>query len=313
MKTANKIELHYFLGNGLHLIDAFVRHKCETEILTIAKDLINAFGFDIEILSEVPTTGGFIEGWKFAGNNDEQLTLIASVISLILSKVPPSNLELEKLQKENLKLGAKEKRSTIDKLKAELAENKKVTTALIQKAVGFFEADFKLIKHKSNFYLALQNYLLVEKISTNIFFDNTVIGKDKFVGRADFHKFILSSNKLPEQIIENAVIELVSPVLKSGKYKWKGIYDEKVVVFTMKDDDYQKSVVKKEVSFQSGFSFQCILKITRIIDDFGVIQIRSYTVLTVLGKLQDNKVIETEQGKRYKKTKEESEKQLSLF
>ena len=113
--------------------------------------------------------------------------------------------------------------------------------------------------------------------------------------------------------MKNAVIELVSPVLKSGKYKWKGIYDEKVVVFTMKDDEYQKSVVKKEVSFQSGFSFQCILKITRIIDDFGVVQIRSYTVMTVIGKLQDDKIIETEQGKRYKKVKEEAENQLSLF
>jgi len=313
MKTANKIELHYYLSNQSHLIDAFVRHKCETEILTIAKDLINAFGFDIAVLSEVPAQGGFIEGWKLAGENEEELTLVASVISLVLSKVPPSNKALEKLQKENLKLGAKEKRSTIDKLKDELADGQKITATLIQSAAAFFEADFKLIKHKSNFYLALQKYAPVEKISTNIFFDTTAIGKDKFVERTDFHKFILTSNKLPEQIIEDAVIELVSPVLKSGKYKWKGIYNEKVVVFTMKDEEYQKSVVKKEVSFQSGFSFQCILKINRVIDDFGVIQVRGYTVLTVLGKMHGNTVIETEQGKRFKRTKEDLENQLSLF
>ena len=82
----------------------------------------------------------------------------------------------------------------------------------------------------------------------------------------------------------------------------------------MKDEEYLKSVIKREVSFQSGFSFQCILKVSRIIDDFGKIRLRNYTVLTVLGKMQDdNKIVETEQGKRYKKTKEESEKQLSLF
>lgn len=313
MKTANKIELHYYLGNESHLIDAFVRHKCATEILTIAKDLINAFGFNIAVLSDVPTQGGFIENWKLAGENEDELTLVASVISLVLSKVPPSNKALEKMQKENLKLETKEKRSTIDRLKDELADGKKITNTLIQTAAAFFEADFKLIKHKSNFYLALQKYNAVEKISTNIFFDNTPIGKDRIVERQDFHRFILSSNKLPEQIIENAVIEVVSPVLKSGKYKWKGIYNEKAVGFTMKDEDYLKSVIKKEVSFQSGFSFQCILKINRVINDFGVIQVRNYTVLTVLGKMHGNAVIETEQGKRFKRTKEDLENQLSLF
>jgi hypothetical protein len=294
-------------------MDAFVRHKCETEILTIAKDLINAFGFNIQILSGMPTQGGFIEGWKLAGENEDECTLVASVISLVLSKVPPSNKALEKLQKENLKLEAKQKRSVIDKLKDELADGQKVTATLIQTAVAFFEADFKLIKHKSNFYLALQKYAAVEKISTNIFFDDVAIGKDKLVERQDFHRFILTSNKLPEQIIENAVIEVVSPVLKSGKYKWKGIFNDKAVGFTMKDEDYLKSVIKKEVTFQSGFSFQCILKINRIINDFGVIQVRSYTVLTVLGKMQGNTVIETEQGRRFKRSKEELENQLTLF
>ena len=312
MKTANKIELHYYLANDSHLIDAFVRHKCETEILTIAKDVINAFGFDIQIQSQVPANGGFIEGWKLAGPNEDEITLIASVISQVLSKVPPSNKALEKLQKENLKLETRQKRSTITRLKEELADGQKVNI-LIQAAAAFFEADFKVIKHKSNFYHALLKYLPVEKISTNIFFDATAASKDTIVERADFHKFILTSNKLPDQIFENAVIEVVSPVLMSGNYKWKGIYNEKAVGFTMKDEEYLKSVIKREVSFQSGFSFQCILKVSRIIDDFGKIRLRNYTVITVLGKMQDNKVIETEQGKRYKKTKEESEKQLSLF
>ena len=294
-------------------MDAFVRHKCASEMLNIAKELINAFGFDILILSDLPSTSGLTEGWKLAGAKEDEVTLVTSVMNLLLSKVPPSNKALEKLQKEHLKQETREKRSAITKIKDQLAEGQKINI-LIQTAAAFFEADFKLIKHKSNFYQALLKYLPVEKISTNIFFDNEATTKETFVERADFPKFILTSNKLPEQIIENAVIEVVSPVLKSGKYKWKGIYNEKAVGFTMKDEEYLKSVIKREVSFQSGFSFQCILKVSRIIDDFGKIRLRNYTVLTVLGKMQDdNKIVETEQGKRYKKTKEESEKQLSLF
>lgn len=294
-------------------MDAFVRHKCETEILNIAKDLIASFGFNIHILSDVATAGGIIESWKLQGNNEHEVTLIAAIISQLLIKTPPTIKALEKIHKENLKQEAKGKRTTVSKIKEQLIEGQKVNI-LLPTAIAYFEADFKLIKHKSNFYQLLLKYLPAEKISTNLFFDDAATGNDAFVERADFHKYILTTNKLPDQVIENAVIEVVSPVLKSGTYKWKGIYNEKAVGFTMKDEEYLKSVIKREVSFQSGFSFQCILKVSRIIDDFGKIRLRNYTVVTVLGKMQDdNKVVETEQGKRYKKVKEDELNQLSLF
>ena len=81
---ANKLELHYFLTDDTHLIDAFVRHKCETEILNIAKDLISAFGGDIDVLSEVPKEGGFVDFWKFVKKHKVEIGLTIPVIVLIV-------------------------------------------------------------------------------------------------------------------------------------------------------------------------------------------------------------------------------------
>ncbi len=127
LETVNKLELHYFLEDESHSIDAFVRNKCEAEILTVAKDLIIALGYDIDILSEAPTEGGFKDFWKFIKKNKAELALSVSAIALIvqitaiiLSRIPTSNPDLQRLQRENLQIDNEEKKLNIEKLKKEL-------------------------------------------------------------------------------------------------------------------------------------------------------------------------------------------------
>jgi|WetSurMetagenome_2_1015567.scaffolds.fasta_scaffold75621_1 hypothetical protein len=312
METANKIELHYFLKDKSHLIDAFVKHKCETELLAIAKDLITTLELDVHILSEAQLAGGIKEFWKFLGKNGAQLALIIAIVNAVLTRIPVSNKELEKSQIENIQLDNEVKRLTIEKLKKEL--NKvNIDTNIIHDSTNFFCNDYKIIKHKSNFYETLQNYPNVTQISTTSYHDNQQLNQSFLVQRKDFHKFILYSNILPEKFIDNAIVEIISPVLKNGKYKWRGIYNGETIDFTMKDEKYKYSVMKKEISFQSGYFIECVLKISSKIDDLGNIQNTGYTVTTVLGKIDDNKIIETEQGKRFKKLKEDIEKQEKLF
>ena len=82
--------------------------------------------------------------------------------------------------------------------------------------------------------------------------------------------------------------------------------------FKMKDEEYKKSVLKGEITFHDGFYIECVLKIDRQIDDLGIIQTAGHTVLTVLGKVEDKTIIATEQGKRYKKIKDDLNKQTKL-
>lgn len=79
-KPINRIELHYFFDDDSHLIDAFVRHKCETEVLAIANDLITTLGYDIGIFAEIPAEGGFKDVWKFISKNSAPLSFVISVV-----------------------------------------------------------------------------------------------------------------------------------------------------------------------------------------------------------------------------------------
>jgi hypothetical protein len=312
MEQADRLKLHYYLLDRSHLIDAFVRNKCEAQVISIAKDIIATLGLDVEVLAEPSGEGGFSDWWKFIGKNDKQLTLISVILALILSRVPVSNHELENLQKRSLEMDTTEKSLNIEKLKRELKKSD-IEDSSIDEAVSYFESNIKVIKHKSNFYQSLQTYSNVEKISTSVFRQKKEVITEKIVERKDFHKFILTSNDLPPLPVEDAIIEIAAPVVIHKKYKWKGIYEGKPIDFAMNDDEYRKSVLKGEVVFHDEFYISCKMSIKRQVDEFGIIQTNGYTVETVLGKVEDKKIIETEQGKRYKRIKKDIEGQTQMW
>lgn len=316
MENANKLELHYFLNDESHLIDSFVRHKCETEILNIAKELITAFGGNIDILSEVPKEGGYVDFWKFVKKHKDEIqlslgaiTAIVLIINACLSRVPAVHPD----QLKNIQLDNQLKELNIQKLKNELAENDKPVEDSLKEAIDHFDSTYKMVKHKSNFYQTLQGYNDVTKISTTSYLDDKIVDKPNVVERADFHKFILTSNDLPPVTVENAVIEVISPVLKNEKYKWKGVYNGQLIFFSMKDANYTNSVIKGDTTFHTDFYIECVLKINRKINDVGIVEDSDFSVTTVLGKIEDNKTIETEQGKRYKRNRKDLGNQGRLF
>lgn len=308
MNNANKLELHYFLNDNSHLIDSFVRNKCELEVLNIAKELITAFGGDIEILTEAPKEGGFVDFWKFVKKNKEVIGLSISTITLIvlitnacMSRIPVIHPD----QLKNIQLDNELKQLNIEKLKKELSEGKDTTEDTLNAYIEHFDTSHKIIKHKSNFYQTLQGYHNVSEISTTTYLDDTKVDEPNIVKKADFHKFILTTNNLPPVTVENAIIEVISPVLKNQRYKWKGVYNGRPISFSMDDVAYTNSVIKGDTIFHTGFFIECVLKIDRKINDVGVVEDSDFSIVTVLGKIEDNKVIETEQGKRYKRIKKD--------
>ena len=104
VSKSNQLELHYYFSDNSHGFDALVRNECEKELLNLYHEVAKSLDFKLLVQSEPPKEGGFVELWKFIGDNPNQVTLIVSAIALIISRIPVENKKLTQLQIENLKL-----------------------------------------------------------------------------------------------------------------------------------------------------------------------------------------------------------------
>ncbi|TYP98273.1 hypothetical protein C7447_103444 [Tenacibaculum adriaticum] len=311
---ANKLELHYYFDDSddSHTMNAFVRNRCEFELLQIYTELQKELELDVRVETEAFEEGGLTELWTFLAENSVQITLLLTGLSQVLSRVP---IRKTKLEKKDLKLSTEERKLNIKVLKKEIKE-KEPEQITIQNLNLIIDSNPKILKHLSNYYKQLYNYPKVKKISTTKLSKNKEKIEDpKFISRTDFDKFVIESNELESEIDENATIEIISPVLKKGKYKWKGIYGKigEAVDFYMKDKIFKKSIIAEGVEFKNGTFIDCILEKNRKINEVGEIYTSSYSVLTVLKKHYENIVEETPQGKKYRKEKEAEKQQLKLF
>lgn len=324
----NRLELHYFFSDGdeTHSMDAFVRNRCEHEILQIISTVAKELNVQIKVETEAYDEGGLIEFYTFIGTAEGQAILaIANLavvtLGVLISRIPLKKSKLVKLEQE---LGIEEKRLNIEVQKINIAilqkelEAKKIGSPNIniEKIEFVLTNNIKVLKHKSNFYKTLQNYPKVKKISTVRIDDNRKpVEEPKIVERKDFEKFILESDNLDPIPDENATIEIISPVLKKGVYKWKGIYDKigSVIEFSMKDKEFKDNVVEEGIPFRNGTFIDCILEIQRKIDDLGNVFNSNYSVLSVLRQHDEVASIETIQGKKHRKQKEAEKMQMKLF
>lgn len=109
MDRLQKIEIHYYLPDGIHSIDAMMRNKCESDFLAIFSETVDILGLDIQIEAEALAEGGVRELWTAIGNNNNQITLMISIIALVFAIFPDSDNELSDLQKEESRLSIVEK------------------------------------------------------------------------------------------------------------------------------------------------------------------------------------------------------------
>ncbi len=313
ISKANKIELHYFFRDETHTMNAFVRNECEKELLTIFKEVIQSLDIEIDVESEAFKEGGLKEIWKFLGKNGVQLTLIVTVFGLVLSRIPVENKELVKLQIENLELDNELKRQDLKKIKKEIQSDEELTNEIVERVLEILDSDYKIIWHKSNFYKKLNFYPKVTKLTTQLLNEqNEPIEKERTVERENFSKFILRSDTFPPNIDEEAVIDIISPVLKKGNFSWKGFYKGDIINFEMSDQSFKNSVLNKEIEFINGTAIKCVLQQNRKIDEVGLVKVIQNKVLTVIEIITGDNYVATEQGKKYKRDKKRKNDQLKL-
>lgn len=313
MQFANKLELHYYFNDDTHSMDAQLRNKCEYELLAIINEVSHELGIKITIDCEASAEGGFKDKWKIFGEHAPQISVIVAILALILSRVPTSNPELDKLKIEETKLSIQEKRLNIEKLRVEL-DRGDVNGVTIASAVDAVDSNMKIVARRSNFYKNINHCHKINSVGFSSLNDNNVsINAEKIVNRPDFHKFILHSNDMPALTFDDAKIEIISPVLKQGDYKWRGIYNGESINFIMADSDFKQDVILKKVSFQNGSTIECVLKVARKLNEIGEIVPVNYTVETVIEKVDGETRLQTVQGKRYKFHKKEMASQGNLF
>jgi hypothetical protein len=300
-----KFEIHYYLENELHSMDAFVKNKAEFELLKIFSEISNSLDLDLTFEIEALKEGGireFIKVLKKKKNRKQLMRILAfvgvifsGVVTNVISDTLNKDKELERLQKEELNL-------QIKKLKRDLESedlNDKDTTLIIENLTILISNVDKIKLHKSNFYTSLLSESKIQKISTRELDDEyRPLSQEKFVSRDDFKKHIIDKIKIEPEYIEDANILIVAPVLNNGNMKWKGYYNSKPISFNLHDSDLKNSVLNREVSFSSGTSIKCSLEFEKEMDNDGNVKITEVNVYDVVNVFEGEQILITKRGKQ---------------
>ena len=226
MDVVSKLELHYYFQDSSHSMDAYIRNKCEAELLALIKEVSAITGLEVSLDAEALREGGLRNVWKVLGKNSTQILVIIAILTLILQIIQYSDSR-DEMDEELKKLSIEEKKLSIEKLKKEI-EAGNPNNKTIKEAANSINNDFKILTRKSNFYKQLDNYEKVTKLGiSSLNSENTPINQEVVIEKESFYKYILTTNELQDVVDENAEIEIVSPVIVEGKYKWKGIYQDR--------------------------------------------------------------------------------------
>lgn len=174
------------------------------------------------------------------------------------------------------------------------------------------QTDPKVLVPRSNFYKLLSSTDKVTGVGYTAMPDRHSGLSEVYVSRAEFANFMFPSEALDPEFRRGVTIELISPVIIDSDARWRGIFEGKRIGFEMKDSAFKEAVLNRTVKFQSGDRIVCDLKVDRKYDEGGEIKISGYSVLTVLDRMQGDKVIETPQG-RQKRFADKHAKDGDLF
>lgn len=313
--NANTLELHYWFNDKSHTMDAVIQNKCEYEFLAIVKEVAASFNVEIVIETEPLENGGQKRRFKINSKNKNtvsavKIALITALLAALL--VTPVTTTISKLTEKMIELILEDK---------ELKELKKEKLILeIEKLKKDVQADSNLLnkekihRHRSTFYEGLEKYEKVNQFSVIIEDDNKrVVVEEKKVLRSDFKEFIILDDYIDNETVENVVIEIISPVLKKGKYKWRGIYEGKVINFSVKSNNFRKLVQDGSIEFKNGSSIKCTLEIERKLDISGEVEPSKYNIIDVQEIFENDNPIDAVDWKKLQRQREMEKQQVTVL
>ena len=272
MKGQEKFEsqfiIHYYLNDDSHSMNAFVRNAMEKDFLSIVNTISSSLNLKIELESRAAKEGGFIEILDIIEAYPVSSAIIVSSAGYVIKRFLEYRLT-----------GAyKKNKLENEKLELEILKLKKDSTGIDDN-----QLEQKLARPISNYYAKIEKY---EKIRA-VGFGNEV-NNEYVVQRDEFRDFILIDDK-EEEVDDDASIEIISPVLKEGRYKWRGIYRNESIDFSMGDSKFKNDIIDGRYDFGNGSFINCQLFITKTYDEFGnECKNRSYRVAKVYETKRDN-------------------------
>lgn len=328
----NYLETIYSFDDDSHHMDAFVKHKCDKEILAIIEEVSKELGISKQIQIEtLPAKKGSLADWLQTttySNIIASVSLLVSIATLIYSRVPIKNnksitehkselldVEAKKLDIENKRLEAEKKRLELEILKKQLNNLDEQATqdniddiysqinTLKEPLYDILSQNILIKKHLSNLYRHLLDYKKVTHISyTHYDINFKAVTPIREVERHCFPYFLIESDIFYEYD-ENARIHIYAPNLAKGKHKWRGFYEKENIVidFNMADID-----------FRNGSIIDAVLRQKIKFDESGNETSRTYSVATVLQKFDGEVFTETKQGKEFKDRKKFMGSQMPL-
>lgn len=319
------LETHYFLNDHSHSMDAFILHRCESEMLNIFKVTEKILSSDRSLIlnSLAKKEGGLIQWLQATISNQpiDVVSLFINIIQLIFSIIPHKNT---KLDRKTQKLINKKLELEIDILKAQYSQlnknhinlSEEDLDELAKKIATTLQSNIHIRKSLSNYYKNLQKSPKISSISFSQYNSKQEITKHAYlIPKEDFSKFISSVNEFIEED-EYARIHIYSPNLTAKKHKWRGYYEKeaKIIEFNMKDKKFIQDIQEQKVEFINGTIIDAILikKIKYQEETKDKISCQ-YTVKMVIKK-SDRKgiLIETSQGKKYRQTQKNINSQQSF-
>ena len=317
MKTlnSNTVELHYHFTDHEHHIDAFVQNRCEHELLVLMKELTKYFEFEFSIETELTQSGGIRKFFKIKPNDlskkdKKQIDIAvrtaictALITSFLINplSIPATKIVSNLMDKifEDKELAEIEKEKAKEELKSLKLDNIKKQQEI--------ESNAQLRISRSNFYEILNEY---DRLDSVEFLEedeqkNKVIVYQR-IPQIDFEKYIIQQDILEDEVVENAMIAIVSPVLSKNtkNIKWRGYYNGELVPLIMKSEEFVTSVDEGLIEFKNGFIINCNMRIEREKKKHDE-EKRRYIVTEVISYVINEKVFETMEGKRYKQAKKD--------
>ena len=313
IKFDNKLELRYYFNDKSNYMDAMIKHRSEKEVLSLVRTLADMLDIKMTVYCEsFAQQEGFREIWSVAGENSRLTSVLLNLFMQVWTRpsllvggqpvVDRSVTDEEKMQREIALL-----RSNLRK--------KMPGITVTRELVELLSASPRFCKCKSNFYEAVRGYPKVTKFTLRELNENNRSRSGSLeVKREQFDYYILRSDELPSVKDNKATIEIISPVLKDARYRWKGIYNKggETIDFYMCDEDFKKDMFDEKIAFKSGMCIDCVLEIQRKMSELGEVVNISYTVETVIRTRFDKMEIITPQGKRHLRKLEAEKKQLTL-
>jgi len=305
--NANTIQLHYWFHDNSHTIDSFIQNKCEFEFLNVVKEIAKKFDTELVIETEPLAEGGLKRWYKLILKLENKNAIITTAVITALATgvfVTPITSSVSKITEkliDNIFEDKELKQLEQDKLRLEI-EKLKLDTTLINKQLN---ENTVIKKRRSNFYDALSKYPKISKVSFVIEDDSkNKLSPESIVKKESFASYILVTDDLEPERLENAIIDLISPVLKKGNYKWRGFYDGVPISFNMKSLEFKELVQTGKVEFNNNSTIKCLLEIKKKINNEGIIEITNYNIIRVDEYYENSKTMKTNEGKLHQKIKE---------